>query len=38
LKTVGSNAPFYELPALRGQNRMRGYFMGRYRDRNYVTF
>jgi outer membrane protein assembly factor BamA len=29
--------PFYELPALGGQNRMRGYFQGRYRERNYVT-
>ncbi|MGH7493975.1 MAG: BamA/TamA family outer membrane protein [bacterium] len=29
--------PFYELPALGGQNRMRGYFQGRYRDKNYVT-
>jgi len=38
LKSVGSKAPFYELPALGGQNRMRGYFMGRYRDRNYVAF
>jgi len=38
LKSVGSNAPFYELPALGGQNRMRGYFQGRYRDRNYVAF
>lgn len=38
VKSVSSNAPFYELPALGGQNRMRGYFMGRYRDRNYVAF
>lgn len=38
LKSVGSNAPFYELPALGGQNRMRGYFQGRYRDKNYVAF
>jgi len=38
IKSVGSNAPFYELPALGGQNRMRGYFQGRYRDRNYVAF
>lgn len=29
--------PFYELPALGGQNRMRGYYMGRFRDKNYVT-
>lgn len=38
LKSVGSKAPFYELPALGGQQRMRGYFQGRYRDRNYFTF
>lgn len=37
LKSVGNNAPFYELAALGGQNRMRGYFKGRYRDHNYVT-
>lgn len=36
LKSVGGNAPFYELAALGGQNRMRGYFLGRYRDENYV--
>ncbi|WP_277619903.1 BamA/TamA family outer membrane protein [Psychroserpens jangbogonensis] len=38
IKSVGSNAPFYELPALGGQQRLRGYFEGRYRDRNYVAF
>ena len=27
--------PFYRLPALGGQNRMRGYFNGRYRDNFY---
>lgn len=37
LKSVSSNAPFYELPALGGQQRMRGYFEGRYRDKNYVS-
>ena len=37
LHSVSSNAPFYRLPALGGQNRMRGYFMGRYRDNNYFT-
>ena len=26
------DAPFYRLPALGGQKRMRGYFMGRHRD------
>jgi outer membrane protein assembly factor BamA len=30
-------APFYELPALGGQNRMRGYYEGRYRDNVYLT-
>jgi outer membrane protein assembly factor BamA len=34
--TTGS-PPFYELPALGGQNRMRGYYMGRFRDKNYLT-
>ncbi len=29
--------PFYKLPALGGQNRMRGYFYGRYRDNFYAT-
>jgi outer membrane protein assembly factor BamA len=29
--------PFYELPALGGQNRMRGYYQGRFRDKNYVA-
>ncbi len=28
--------PFYELPALGGSSRMRGYFKGRFRDRQYV--
>ena len=37
LKNVSGNAPFYELPALGGHQRMRGYFQGRYRDKNYVT-
>ena len=31
------DVPFYKLPALGGQNRMRGYFEGRYRDKNYMT-
>ncbi|RKY90432.1 MAG: hypothetical protein DRQ01_09190 [Ignavibacteriae bacterium] len=30
-------APFYKLPALGGQKRMRGYFNGRYRDNFYAT-
>ncbi len=33
---VGGYPPFYELPALGGQNFMRGYFLGRYRDKQYV--
>ncbi len=28
--------PFYALPKLGGQHMMRGYFEGRYRDRNYL--
>lgn len=35
--SVSTNAPFYKLPALGGQSRMRGYFEGRYRDNNYVV-
>ena len=35
--TTGGDVPFYKLPALGGQNRMRGYFEGRYRDKNYMT-
>jgi outer membrane protein assembly factor BamA len=31
------DVPFYKLPALGGQNRMRGYFEGRYRDKDYMT-
>jgi outer membrane protein assembly factor BamA len=31
------DVPFYKLPALGGQNRERGYFYGRYRDKNYMT-
>ena len=33
---VGGYPPFYELPALGGQNLIRGYFLGRYRDKQYV--
>jgi outer membrane protein assembly factor BamA len=32
LSSTTGDAPFYKLPALGGQKRMRGYFMGRYRD------
>jgi outer membrane protein assembly factor BamA len=33
---TSGGVPFYELPALGGQNTMRGYFLGRYRDKQYV--
>lgn len=33
----GDVLPFYKLPQLGGENQMRGYFMGRYRDQNYLT-
>ncbi len=29
--------PFYNLPALGGEKRMRGFFEGRYRDKQYMT-
>ena len=32
----GGYPPFYELPALGEQNTLRGYFLGRYRDKKYV--
>ena len=31
------NPPFYEVPRLGGDITMRGYYEGRYRDRNYLT-
>lgn len=34
---VRGNPPFYELSALGGSNIMRGYFKGRYRDKNYLA-
>ncbi len=33
----GPTLPFYQLPQLGGENLMRGYFLGRYRDQNYIT-
>ncbi|MDN3723546.1 hypothetical protein QRD02_04070 [Aequorivita sp. SDUM287046] len=36
-KNVSGDVPFYELPALGGHQRMRGYFLGRYRDNNYFS-
>lgn len=38
LQTAGGDTPFYKLPALGGQKRMRGYFFGRYQDNVYMTF
>ena len=37
-RMVTGNPPFYELSALGGQNVMRGYYEGRYRDRYYYSF
>ena len=34
---TGGTVPFFRLPALGGEQRMRGYFTGRYRDRLYLT-
>jgi hypothetical protein len=33
---MGGSPPFYELSALGGQNTLRGYFQGRYRDNHYL--
>ncbi len=33
---VTGSPPFYEYPALGGQNTLRGYFKGRYRDKIYL--
>ena len=35
LSSAMGETPFYKLPALGGPSRMRGYFMGRYRDNFY---
>ena len=35
LQSVIGETPFYKMPALGGQNHMRGYFAGRYRDNFY---
>jgi outer membrane protein assembly factor BamA len=37
MSAATGETPFYKLPALGGQNRMRGYFTGRYRDNIYIT-
>jgi len=34
---VTGTPPFHELPALGGSQLMRGYYKGRYRDRNYMV-
>jgi outer membrane protein assembly factor BamA len=38
LESAMGETPFYKLPALGGPKRMRGYFMGRYRDNFYSMF
>jgi len=35
-EVASGGTPFYKLPALGGPKRMRGYFMGRYRDNVYM--
>lgn len=35
--TYGDNVPFYALRELGGDMTMRGYYQGRYRDKNYAT-
>lgn len=34
---ISGSAPFHKLAELGGQNMMRGYFEGRYRDNHYIT-
>lgn len=34
---INGTAPFYEIPPLGSEELMRGYFSGRYRDRNYFA-
>lgn len=36
--STNGNAPFYMMPALGGQHKMRGFFEGRYRDNFYMLF
>ena len=38
LESTSGNVPFFKLPALGGANRMRGYFLGRYRDEAFLTW
>jgi len=35
--TIGSHTPFYVFRELGGDMTMRGYYLGRYRDKNYLT-
>ncbi|MFD2600281.1 BamA/TamA family outer membrane protein [Sphingobacterium corticis] len=35
--TYGSNAPFYVYNELGGDNMLRGYYLGRYRDKNFLA-
>jgi outer membrane protein assembly factor BamA len=37
LLASGGDIPFYKVPSMGGQNRMRGYYYGRYRDNVYLT-
>jgi outer membrane protein assembly factor BamA len=37
IAATAGETPFYKLPALGGQQRMRGYFEGRYRDNIFAT-
>ena len=37
LSAASPKTPFYKLPSLGGQHRMRGFFDGRYRDRVYLS-
>jgi len=36
-QNVGGDTPFFKYPTLGGKQVMRGYFMGRYRDKNYLA-
>jgi len=38
LESTSGDIPFFKLPALGGAQRMRGYFLGRYRDESYLTW
>jgi len=38
IEATSGDVPFFKLPALGGSNRMRGYFLGRFRDEVYLTW